>query len=185
MPIRAGGLNAACQPVAPSDGVDLECGVRNWESGTLVCSYFTSHIPNSAFRIPRSKFPIPTKSSRVDSNHRSTACKAGAFAARPRDVFDYSEFRIPHSEFPIPNSKSTPPRNRTSSNCFEDSHASITPARQKLFHFSKSGRGIRTLTTCFKGKSPVLGIPERLIPDLNRCLCRDRAVSIPGWTNEP
>ena len=100
MPIRAGGLNAACQPVAPSDGVDLECGVRNWESGTLVCSYFTSHIPNSAFRIPRSKFPIPTKSSRVDSNHRSTACKAAAFAARPRDdnfQFLYSEFRTPTS----------------------------------------------------------------------------------------
>ena len=99
MPIRAGGLNAACQPVAPSDGVDLECGVRNWESGTLVCSYFTSHIPNSAFRIPRSKFPIPTKSSRVDSNHRFTACKAAAFAARPRDVCIFnSELQPPISD---------------------------------------------------------------------------------------
>ena len=107
---------------------NVECGIGNAE-------HWFAHISQAIFRTPHSEFPIPTKSSRVDSNHRSTACKAGAFAARPRDVFDYSEFRIPHSKFPIPNSKSTPPRNRTSSNCFEDSHASSTPAGQNVVWF--------------------------------------------------
>ena len=164
------------------------------------------------FHKPYSEFPIPTKSSRVDSNHRSTACKAGAFAARPRDVFDYSEFRIPNSPFRIPHSEFKKYPTEESNlvqlfrrqSCIQHTRRAkclvlIVAFRSAKMCCSKSGREIRTLTTCFKGKSPVLGIPEwfglrleatttlrkRLIPDLNRRLCRDRAVSIPNWTNEP
>ena len=178
---------------------NVECGIGNAE-------HWFAHISQAIFRTPHSEFPIPTKSSRVDSNHRSTACKAGAFAARPRDVFDYSEFRIPHSEFKkYPTEESNLVQLFRRQSCIQHTRRAkcclvlIVAFRSAKMCCCKSGREIRTLTTCFKGKSPVLGIPEwfglrleatttlrkRLIPDLNRRLCRDRAVSIPNWTNEP
>ena len=131
---------------------------------------------DSQFRIPHSAFEILhlIESSRVDSNHRSTACKAAAFAARPRD--DY--LNVPHSEFNIPNFKKYPTEESNLVQLFRRQSCvhhtrkvnivwwhRLPPCehaahRLEAYATSKSGREIRTLTTCFKGKSPVLGIPE-------------------------
>ena len=50
---------------------------------------------------------------------------------------------------------------------------------QFLFlHFTSNFHRIPLSELCSLSK-------KRPIPDLNRCLCRDRAISIPGWTNGP
>ena len=78
---RHGVLNAACQPVAPPNQ-SSPCGIR---TQPLQLEKLTTSPRSPTSRIVC--LPQESKSSRVDSNHRSTACKAAAFAARPRDDF--------------------------------------------------------------------------------------------------
>ena len=119
--IKAPGLQPGMRDTTQFGMWSAELGMRN--IGLLIF-----HKPYSELRIPNSPF---------QQSHPGWTRTTDLLLVRqaPSPLGHGTFLIIPNSEFPIPNSKSTPPRNRTSSNCFEDSHASSTPAGQNVVWF--------------------------------------------------